>query len=96
MHKNGVDPYVFVRFLLMMAKAFVPIWFISWLILFPVNSVNTGRLGKDGLDRYTFGNVGADQQSRLWTHLILDYIFICESPTLEGMPQLTIQSGSST
>lgn len=77
LEKSGVDPYVFVRFLLMMTKAFVPIWFVSWLILFPINSVNTGRLEKDGLDRFTFGNVGADQQRRLWAHLILDYVFIC-------------------
>jgi hypothetical protein len=74
-----VDPYVFVRFLFMMCKAFVPIWFTSWLILFPVNSVGTDN-GKSGLDSYTYGNVAPNRQSRLWAHLILDYVFICESP----------------
>jgi hypothetical protein len=72
-----VDPYVFVRFLFMMVKAFVPIWLVSWLILFPVNSVGTSN-NKEGLDRFTYGNVAPNRQSRLWAHLILDYVFICE------------------
>lgn len=77
--KNGVDPYTFVRFLLMMAKAMVPIWLISWVILFPIDAVNSTVDGKSGLDRYTFGNVASNKQSRYWAHLVLDYIFICES-----------------
>jgi hypothetical protein len=80
--KNGVDPYTFVRFLLMMAKAMVPIWLISWVILFPIDAVNSTVDGKSGLDKYTFGNVASNKQSRYWAHLILDYIFICE-PTPE-------------
>ncbi|RSH91201.1 hypothetical protein EHS25_009500 [Saitozyma podzolica] len=74
--KNGVDPYTFVRFLLMMAKAMVPIWLISWVILFPIDAVNSTVDGKSGLDKYTFGNVASNKQSRYWAHLILDYIFI--------------------
>jgi hypothetical protein len=62
----------------MMVKAYVPIWLISWIVLFPVNSVGqTANL--TGLDRFTFGNVAVTQQSRLWVHLILDYAFICTS-----------------
>jgi hypothetical protein len=76
--KNGVDPYVFVRFLQMMAKAMIPIWLLSWLILLPVDSVRTGVSGKEGLDRLTFGNVGTDRQERYWAHLILDWVFIGE------------------
>lgn len=77
LHKTGVDPYVFVRFLHMMAKALIPIWFLSWAVLLPINSVgmNTGRTG---LDQLTSGNITQDQTNRYWAHLILDYIFICE------------------
>ncbi|WRT66942.1 uncharacterized protein IL334_003907 [Kwoniella shivajii] len=76
LHKNGVDPYVFVRFLIMMSKAMIPIWLLSWLILLPVDSAKSTVGQKDGLDRFTFGNVAKDKQSRYWAHLILDYAFI--------------------
>lgn len=76
--KNGVDPYVFIRFLNMMAKALIPVWLLSWAILLPLNSANTGVEGKEGLDQLTAGNIGGGQQNRFWAHLILDYIFICE------------------
>lgn len=80
LEKNGVDPYVFVRFLIMMSKAMVPIWLISWIVLLPVDSANTGNTGKDGLDRLTYGNVPPNMQNRLWTHLIMDYLFIGMHP----------------
>lgn len=60
----------------MMCKAFVPIWLISWIVLLPVNSV--GNNGKQGLDRYTYGSIPPTAQKRLWAHLVLDYIFVCE------------------
>jgi len=31
-----------------------------------------------GLDRFTFGQIPPNKQSRLWAHLILDYVFVCE------------------
>ncbi|KAL7422246.1 phosphate metabolism protein 7 [Cryptotrichosporon argae] len=69
--KNGVDPYVFLRFLRMMAKAMIPIWFISWAVLLPVDAANSSVDGKTGLDRFTFGNVAKDKQHRYWAHLLL-------------------------
>ncbi|WVR05022.1 hypothetical protein IAU60_002034 [Kwoniella sp. DSM 27419] len=76
LHKNGVDPYVFYRFLVMMTKAMIPIWILSWLILLPVDAAKSNTLNKEGLDRFTFGNVAKNKQSRYWAHLILDYAFI--------------------
>lgn len=78
LEKNGVDPYVFYRFLIMMTKALIPIWFLSWSILLPINAVNTGVDGKSGLDQLTAGNIDGSDQKRFWAHLILDYIFICK------------------
>lgn len=80
LQKNGVDPYVFVRFLIMMTKVMIPIWLISWAVLLPVDSANTGVGGKTGLDKYTFGNVAGEDQDRLWAHLVLDYLFIGKLP----------------
>ncbi|WVN89028.1 uncharacterized protein L203_104244 [Cryptococcus depauperatus CBS 7841] len=76
LYKNGVDPYFFVRFLIMMTKAMIPIWLISWIVLLPVDSVNSNVNNKSGLDVFTYGNVARNKQSRLWVHLVLDYVFI--------------------
>lgn len=80
LHKNGVDPYVFIRFLHLMAKALIPIWILSWAVLLPVNTVgmNTGRTG---LDQFTSGNITTDRTQRYWAHLIMDYVFVCELDT---------------
>lgn len=78
--KTGVDPYVFVRFLRMMSIALIPIWLLSWAVLLPADAVNSNVLGKSGLDKFTFGNVSERLQDRYWAHLILDYVFIRESP----------------
>jgi hypothetical protein len=65
----------------MMAKALVPIWLLSWIILLPINSAAPGK-GLEGLDRFTLGNISVEMQARNWAHLILDYVFICESVKL--------------
>lgn len=72
--KNGVDPYVFLRFMRMLIKAFVPIWVISWIVLLPINSVGNS-VTTDLLERFTFGNVMKANQSRYWAHLVLAYLF---------------------
>ena len=56
----------------------VPIWLLSWVILFPVDSVGVDVPGKDGLDQFTFGNVDRSHQSRLWAHLVLAWVFTGE------------------
>lgn len=72
---NGLDAYFFVRFLRMMIKIFLPIWFFSWVILLPTTSVGTVVGTNKGLDRFTFGNVSSDQQDRYAAHIILVYLF---------------------
>lgn len=76
--QNGLDAYVFVRFLRMMAYMLLPIWAISWAVLLPVNGVRSSAgtpIGKTGLDRFTFGNVKRDDYPRFSAHLILVYLF---------------------
>ncbi|BEI94337.1 uncharacterized protein CcaverHIS019_0607960 [Cutaneotrichosporon cavernicola] len=74
LRKNGVDTYLFLRFVAMLCKALVPIWFVSWVILMPVNAARMST-GMDGLDQFTFGNVAKNQQNRYWAHIILIYMF---------------------
>ncbi|KAF9448040.1 DUF221-domain-containing protein [Macrolepiota fuliginosa MF-IS2] len=69
---NGMDAYFFVRFLRMMVKVFLPIWLISWAVLFPVTAVRTSSSAStDNLSKLTFGNVGDDDRKRYSAHLIL-------------------------
>ena len=72
--QNGLDAYVFVRFLRMMFYMLVPIWLISWIVLLPINAVRS-PLGATGLDRFTFGDVEKDEFPRFSAHLILAYLF---------------------
>lgn len=55
-------------------RFFIFNWFFSWVILLPVDAVNSGGT-KDGLERFTFGNVGRSHQDRYWAHLVLAYLF---------------------
>ncbi|KAL5522727.1 hypothetical protein ACEPAG_8745 [Sanghuangporus baumii] len=71
---NGVDAYLFVRFQRMMVQIFGPIWIISWAVLLPVTGVNGGA-DNDGLDRFTFGNIGKQNQTRYWAHLACAWVF---------------------
>jgi len=72
--QNGLDAYVFVRFLRMMVYMLVPIWLISWAVLLPVNAIRS-PVGQTGLNRFTFGNIKPDDFPRFSAHLILAYLF---------------------
>ena len=66
--QNGVDAYMFMRFLRMMLWIFGAVWIVSWAVLMPVDSVDSGS-GQTGLDMFTFGNIGQQKQERYWAHL---------------------------
>ncbi|EIN08427.1 DUF221-domain-containing protein [Punctularia strigosozonata HHB-11173 SS5] len=72
---NGMDAYMFVRFLRMLIRMWLPIWLLSWIVLLPVTSVNTNVSGHDGLDIFIFGNVSPEKQVRYWAHLIMAWAF---------------------
>ncbi|BEI90642.1 uncharacterized protein CcaverHIS019_0307120 [Cutaneotrichosporon cavernicola] len=71
LNKNGVDPYIFVRFLRLLMKAVIPIWLVSWVVLFPINSV--GGASRTGLDMFAMSN--SPKLKRYWAHLCLAYLF---------------------
>ncbi|GAA5838909.1 hypothetical protein JCM11251_003734 [Rhodosporidiobolus azoricus] len=73
LHKNGLDAYVFVRFLYMMLEIFLPFMVVTWVILLPIDAA--GSKGTNtGINRFTFGNVGQSEQPRYAAHLILVWI----------------------
>ncbi|KAH7910261.1 hypothetical protein BJ138DRAFT_1127011 [Hygrophoropsis aurantiaca] len=72
---NGPDAYLFVRFLRMIIRILLPIWIISWAVLLPVTAAGTSSTGATGLDRFNFGNIPKNQQSRYAAHIILVWLF---------------------
>ncbi|GAA5869649.1 hypothetical protein JCM8547_005096 [Rhodosporidiobolus lusitaniae] len=73
LHKNGLDAYVFVRFLYLMMEIFLPFMVVTWIILLPVDAA--GSKGTNtGINKFTFGNVGESEQPRYAAHLILVWI----------------------
>jgi hypothetical protein len=61
----------------MMVRVMLPIWLISWAVLLPLNSVNTGVLDfSEGLYKFTFGNIDATyHRDRYIALLALTWIF---------------------
>jgi calcium permeable stress-gated cation channel len=74
---NGMDAYMFIRFLRMLVKLWLPIWVLSWAVLLPVTSVHTNVAGHEGLDIFIFGNVAPNKQARYWAHLVMAWAFTC-------------------
>ncbi|GAA5899410.1 hypothetical protein JCM6882_009110 [Rhodosporidiobolus microsporus] len=73
LHKNGLDAYVFVRFLYLMMEIFLPFMVVTWVILLPIDAA--GSKGTNtGINKFTFGNVGQSEQPRYAAHLILVWI----------------------
>ena len=63
-----------------MVRVMLPIWLISWAVLLPLTSVNTGVPGHSGLDMFIFGNIASTQQDRYAGHLLLTWIFTSKIP----------------
>ncbi|KAF8135989.1 hypothetical protein K438DRAFT_1882078 [Mycena galopus ATCC 62051] len=60
----------------MMVRVFFPMWIISWALLLPLTSVNSVVSPPGtGLDRFIFGNVAPNLQTRTWAHLALAWVF---------------------
>ncbi|CED82447.1 Uncharacterized conserved protein [Phaffia rhodozyma] len=75
LEKNGLDAYAFVMYLRMIVQILLPIWLVSWVILMPVDAAGTSVSGKEGLDKFTFGNVAPTSYTRYAAHLLLAWIF---------------------
>ena len=77
---NGLDCYFFVRFLRMMVRMMLPIWILSWAVLFPLTFIDSEVDSHAGLEKFTIGNVAAGRQSRYVGHLALTWIFTSKIP----------------
>ncbi|KAI5480450.1 AMP deaminase [Pseudohyphozyma bogoriensis] len=71
--KNGLDAYVFVRFLWLMVEIFVPFMVLTWIVIMPVDAA-ASKGTSTGIEMFTFGNVGLSESPRYAAHLIVVWI----------------------
>ncbi|PHU12067.1 Calcium permeable stress-gated cation channel 1 [Capsicum chinense] len=74
----GLDSAVYLRIYLIGLKLFVPIAFIAFSVMVPVNWTNhtleRSSLTYSDLDKLSISNIPLGSQ-RFWTHLVMAYIF---------------------
>lgn len=83
---NGLDSYLFIWFLVLMLRIFVPIWIVSWIVLMPLYAANLpvkqngDKYGRgEGFNMFIFGNVveqPPSQQTRSAGVLVLHYLIM--------------------
>ncbi|KAF7840594.1 calcium permeable stress-gated cation channel 1-like [Senna tora] len=77
----GLDSAVYLRIYLIGLKIFIPIAFLAWAVLVPVNYTSTGleggkisNLTSSDIDKLSISNVHSKSQ-RFWGHIIMAYGF---------------------
>uniref|UniRef100_A0A5B6Z865 Putative calcium permeable stress-gated cation channel 1 n=1 Tax=Davidia involucrata TaxID=16924 RepID=A0A5B6Z865_DAVIN len=74
----GLDSAVYLRIYLLGLKIFVPIVFLAWAILVPVNWTNsTLKLAKvtySDIDKLSISNIPTGSH-RFWAHILMAYVF---------------------
>lgn len=64
-----------------MIEIFLPFTIATWVILLPVDAANSGGTA-NGVDIFTYGNVGPNATARYAAHLIMVWILTCMSLSL--------------
>lgn len=73
----GVDGFLFLQYLQLLLRIFIPMACIILPILLPINRAGDVP-GVSGLDSFAWPNVGVkNKQHRLWAHLILAVFVVC-------------------
>ncbi|KAF2644056.1 DUF221-domain-containing protein [Massarina eburnea CBS 473.64] len=73
----GVDGYLFLQYLQMLLRIFIPMAIVILPILLPLNRIGDVP-GVTGLDAFAWPNVGVQwKQKRLWAHTSLAVCVVC-------------------
>ncbi|KAK9267840.1 hypothetical protein L1049_010276 [Liquidambar formosana] len=74
----GLDSAVYLRIYLIGLKIFVPITFLAWAVLVPVNWTNStleiSKVTYSDIDKLSISNIPEESQ-RFWAHLVVAYAF---------------------
>ncbi|KAF7794940.1 hypothetical protein EIP86_006083 [Pleurotus ostreatoroseus] len=75
LEKNGLDAYMFLRFLRLLVILFASITVLTWLVILPVDSAGIhDPVFTDSLARLSWGNIPPDATPRYAAHIIVVYI----------------------
>jgi len=73
----GVDGYLFLQYLQLLLRIFIPMALVILPILLPINHIGDVP-GVAGLDMFAWPNVGVPEKvHRLWAHLVLAVLVVC-------------------
>lgn len=73
----GVDGYLFLQYLQLLLRIFIPMAILILPILLPINHIGDVP-GVAGLDMFAWPNVGVPEKvHRLWAHLVLAVLVVC-------------------
>ncbi|KAF1924101.1 DUF221-domain-containing protein [Didymella exigua CBS 183.55] len=73
----GVDGFLFLQYLQLLLRIFVPMACVILPILLPINRIGD-EPNVSGLDSFAWPNVAfPDKRNRLWAHLILAVLVVC-------------------
>lgn len=75
MEKNGMDAYMFLRFLRLLIILFASITILTWLILLPVDTAGLHNTNfTDRLSQLSWGNIPDSATRRYVAHIVVVYI----------------------
>ncbi|KAI0076270.1 DUF221-domain-containing protein [Panus rudis PR-1116 ss-1] len=74
LHKNGMDAYMFLRFLRLLIILFGAITLITWTVLLPVDAADIRDSNfSDGLAKLSWGNIPPNATVRYVAHIVVVY-----------------------
>ena len=73
--KCGIDSYLFLRYMRLLLKIFVPMALVILPILLPINSTGANN-GVSGMDKFGWQNIGPSKVDRLTAHLVLAILVV--------------------
>jgi hypothetical protein len=73
----GVDGYLFLQYLQLLLRIFIPMAMVILPILLPINKIGPPAPDVSGLDLFAWPNVAVpDKNHRLWAHLVLAVLVV--------------------
>jgi hypothetical protein len=73
----GVDGYLFLQYLQLLLRIFIPMAMVILPILLPINKIGPPAPDVSGLDLFAWPNVAvSDKNHRLWAHLVLAVLVV--------------------
>ncbi|EIN07902.1 DUF221-domain-containing protein [Punctularia strigosozonata HHB-11173 SS5] len=73
-HKNGLDAYMFLRWMKMVIIIFFVFTLVTWPILLPVDAADVRGSSQQGLTKLSWSNITSSLDNRLAAHIVVIYL----------------------